>query len=113
MNKSVAPLSIGRYIYRPIADTPFFPDWRHRLAPMGSRTAQAVARVRSYTLCQLETCFASWGARRAFPQGGRQAKQPRPRLHPLAHFLVHALAGSEPRGFRLGGRPPTPSLVPA
>ena len=49
-------------------NTPFFPDWRHRLAPMGSRTAQAVARVRSYTLCQLESCFASWVPAGLFPK---------------------------------------------
>ena len=56
-----------------MSDTPFFPDWRHRLAPMGSRTAQAIARVRSYTLCQLESCFASWVPAGLFPKAG--AKQ--------------------------------------
>jgi hypothetical protein len=38
--------------------TPYFPAWRARLAPLGSRTAQASRQVRAYTLCQLERCFA-------------------------------------------------------
>jgi hypothetical protein len=40
-------------------DTPLFPAWRPRLAALGSRTAQTLQQVRSYTLCQLENCFAS------------------------------------------------------
>jgi hypothetical protein len=39
-------------------NTPLFPAWRPRLAALGSRTAQAFHRVRSYTLCQLENRFA-------------------------------------------------------
>jgi hypothetical protein len=49
-------------------DTPFFPEWRPRLSPLGSRTAQAVRQVRSYTLCQLETCFAAWVPAGLFPK---------------------------------------------
>src|SRR5438034_2435036 len=60
MNKSLADLSIERYIYRSMLDTPFFAPWRPRLAPLGSHTPQAFRQVRSYTLCQLESCFASW-----------------------------------------------------
>ena len=52
--------------------TPFFPAWRPRLAPLGSRTAQALRRVRSYTLCQLETCFASWVPPELFPKAPDQ-----------------------------------------
>jgi len=53
-------------------ETPFFPDWRHRLSPMGSRTAQTLAQVRSYTLCQLETCFASWLPTGLFPKASEK-----------------------------------------
>ena len=49
-------------------NTPFFPEWRRRLGPLGSRTAQTLHRVRSYTLCQLETCFASWLPADLFPK---------------------------------------------
>ena len=48
--------------------TPFFPSWRAGLAPLGSRTAQAFARVRSYTLCQLESCLGSWVPTLLFPK---------------------------------------------
>src|SRR3989442_12710916 len=57
MKKSLACLSIGRYIYRPMHDTPFFSHWRSRLAPMGRRTPQALLKVRAYTLAQLESSF--------------------------------------------------------
>lgn len=49
-------------------DTPFFRPWIHRLAPMGSRTAQAAERVRAYTLCQLENCFRPWLPEALFPK---------------------------------------------
>jgi hypothetical protein len=49
-------------------NTPFFPAWRPRLAPLGSRTAQALRQVRSYTLCQLETCLAPWVPAQLFPK---------------------------------------------
>src|SRR5580698_6054270 len=29
--------SLGKYIYFSMQDTPFFPDWRRRLGPMGQR----------------------------------------------------------------------------
>ena len=35
---------------------------------MGSRTAQAVVRVRAYTLCQLENCFRQWLPEGLFPK---------------------------------------------
>lgn len=35
---------------------------------MGSRTTQAVARVRAYTLCQLEKCFGKWLPQDLFPK---------------------------------------------
>lgn len=53
--------------------TPFFPSWIHRLAPLGSRTSRAVARVRAYTLCQLENCFAQWLPQDLFPKAGQKA----------------------------------------
>ena len=49
-------------------DTPCFPAWLHRLAPMGSRTAQTFHKVRSYTLCQLENCFQDWLPPELFPK---------------------------------------------
>jgi len=48
--------------------TPFFPAWRPRLAPLGSRTAQALRRVRSYTLCQLEDGLGPWVPTQLFPK---------------------------------------------
>jgi hypothetical protein len=48
--------------------SPFFPAWRHQLGPSGSRTAQAFAAVRAYTLCQIETCFAKWLPQHLFPK---------------------------------------------
>jgi hypothetical protein len=54
-------------------DTPFFAPWIARLAPMGSRAAQAVQRVRAFTLCQLENCFARWLPEELFPKASAQA----------------------------------------
>jgi hypothetical protein len=54
-------------------DTPFFGPWICRLAPMGSRTAQALARARACTLCQLENCFGSWLPQELFPKACQQA----------------------------------------
>jgi len=48
--------------------TPFFPAWRPRLAPLGSRTTRAFGHVRSYTLCQLETCLGPWVPSDLFPK---------------------------------------------
>lgn len=52
--------------------TPFFPAWRPRLAPLGSRTAQALRQVRAYTLCQLETCLAAWVPAALFPKASEK-----------------------------------------
>jgi hypothetical protein len=49
-------------------DPPFFEAWLHRLAPLGSRTAQAAAQVRAHTLCQLENCFRQWLPEDLFPK---------------------------------------------
>jgi hypothetical protein len=54
-------------------ETPFFDPWRHRLAPMGARTCQAVQRVRAYTLCQLENCFHQWLPESLFPKASQMA----------------------------------------
>jgi len=53
--------------------TPFLPALRATLAPMGSRTARALGRARSYTLCQLENCFGLWIPATLFPKA--QEKQ--------------------------------------
>jgi hypothetical protein len=53
-------------------NTPCFPAWRACLAPMGSRTAQAFAQVRSYTLCQLETCLGRWLPAQLFPKAAEK-----------------------------------------
>lgn len=49
-------------------DTPCFPEMVHVLAPMGSRTAKAFAKVRAHTLCQLEKGFAPWIPEHLFPK---------------------------------------------
>ena len=54
-------------------DTPFFGPWVHRLAPIGSRTAQAAERVRAHTLCQLENCFRQWLPEDLFPKASEKA----------------------------------------
>ena len=52
--------------------TPFFPAWRPRLAPMGSRTAHTFRHVRAYTLCQLESCFGPWLPDDLFPKAPKK-----------------------------------------
>jgi hypothetical protein len=49
-------------------NTPFFSPWRARLAPLGSRTAKALAGLRACTLCQLETRFAPCLPATLFPK---------------------------------------------
>lgn len=49
-------------------DTPFLPAFRSLLAPMGSRSAQALRLVGSYTLCQLESCLGAWIPPDLFPK---------------------------------------------
>lgn len=51
-----------------MCNTPFFPALVHSLAPLGSRTAKVVAKVRAQTLCQLENCFAPWLPDHLFPK---------------------------------------------
>ncbi len=53
--------------------TPFFGPWIHQLAPMGRRTAQTGERVRAYTLCRLENCFARWLPQELFPKASAKA----------------------------------------
>ncbi len=67
--------AVNRAVYIPpyMHLTPFFGPWIHRLAPMGSRTAQAVERVRPYTLCQLENCLAQWLPEELFPKAAQKA----------------------------------------
>jgi hypothetical protein len=54
-------------------DTPFFAAWIRCLAPLGRRTTQSAARVRAYTLCQLETCFSPWLPPELFPKADQKA----------------------------------------
>jgi hypothetical protein len=65
---------MGRYEYRLIMpDTLFFAPWRHQLGPMGSRTAKTFKQVRSYTLAELESCFARWLPTNLFPKAAEKA----------------------------------------
>jgi hypothetical protein len=68
MKKSIANVSTGRYIYRHMPITPFFPAWQARLNPMGSRSVRALRTVTALTLCQLEKCFAAWIPTHLFPK---------------------------------------------
>ena len=54
-------------------DTPFFPALRACLGPMGSRTFQAVEKVRAFTLCQIEKCFDPWVPKDLFPKAPEKA----------------------------------------
>ncbi len=60
--------------------TPFFPAWRPRLAPLGSRTAQVLRQVRACTLNQLEERFGSWTPKDLFPKAAQKANS-RDRLY--------------------------------
>jgi Transposase DDE domain len=51
-----------------MANTPFFPAWRPRLAPLKSRVAQAGAQLHACTLSQLEVRFAAWVPAELFPK---------------------------------------------
>ena len=52
--------------------TPFLPALRHILAPMGSRTLPTLQQVRSYTLCQLESCLGGWVPATLFPKSAEK-----------------------------------------
>jgi hypothetical protein len=53
-------------------DTPFFPLWRARLSPLGSRTAKTLAGLRACTLCQLEARFGACLPATLFPKAPDQ-----------------------------------------
>jgi hypothetical protein len=53
--------------------TPFFPSWRHRLAPLGSRLAARVHTLRAYTLCHLEERFRVCLPQNLFPKATSKA----------------------------------------
>jgi hypothetical protein len=53
--------------------TPFFPPWRPRLAALGARTAPTLARVRAYTLSQLEARFGTCLPPTLFPKAPAKA----------------------------------------
>lgn len=53
--------------------TPIFASWRHRLGPMGSRTAKIFKQVRAYTLAELEGCFGAWLPADLFPKAAEKA----------------------------------------
>jgi hypothetical protein len=48
--------------------TPFLPALRPRVAPMRSRSLRFAYQVRSYTLCQLESCLGHWLPSSLFPK---------------------------------------------
>lgn len=60
--------------------TPFFSAWRAQLAPLGSRTAKALAGLRACTLCQLEERFGSCLPATLFPKA-REKQNSRDRLY--------------------------------
>jgi hypothetical protein len=49
-------------------NTPFLPAFRHLLAPMGSRSLRTAQHLRTYTLCQLESCLGHWLPSSLFPK---------------------------------------------
>jgi len=51
-----------------MTNTPFFPAWRPRLAPLKSRATPLCASPHSCTLSQLESRFAAWVPARLFPK---------------------------------------------
>jgi len=53
-------------------NTPFFPLWRARLAPLGSRTAKTLADLRACTLCQLEARFGACLPATLFPKASEK-----------------------------------------
>jgi hypothetical protein len=55
------------------SQTPFFSAFRPSLNPLGRRTAQVIKHVRSFTLCQLEKCFAPWMPVELFPKASENA----------------------------------------
>src|SRR5271157_2718160 len=80
MNKRVYALSIERYTYRSMNQTPFFPVWRNRLAPMGRRIAQTLETFQACTLGQLEDRFGHWVPPDLFPKALEKANS-RDRLY--------------------------------
>lgn len=62
----------GIYTAR-MPETPCFAPWRHYLGPMGSRTTQAAAQVRAYTLSQLENCLGAWLPDKLFPKASNKS----------------------------------------
>ena len=64
-----------------MSDTPFFPEWHARLAPMGSRLAQVLKTVKALTLSQLEDRFAPAVPADLFPKAASQTNS-RDRLFP-------------------------------
>jgi hypothetical protein len=55
-----------------MAETPFFPAWRHRFAPMGRRLQAAAHNIQAMTLAQLETVFAACVPDTLFPKAPGQ-----------------------------------------
>src|SRR6266436_1036463 len=52
--------------------TPFLPSLRHLVSPMGSRTTRLFQQVRSFTLCQLESCLGNWVPSELFPKAAEK-----------------------------------------
>jgi hypothetical protein len=56
-----------------LMDTPFFPSWQSRFAPMGRRLAQTFTTVRAYTLSQLEDRLGPYLPQTLFPKAAANA----------------------------------------
>ena len=60
-------------------NTPWFPPWLHRLAPMGRRTVEVLTHIRQCTLSQVEIRFGSLfaaAALRPLPPGDHHRERP-------------------------------------
>jgi hypothetical protein len=55
-----------------MSKTPFFPAWQARFNPMGSRSGRVLRTLSTFTLCQLEKCFAPWIPTHLFPKAASQ-----------------------------------------
>lgn len=83
---------VNRAVYLPPyrEPPPFFPAWRPRLAPLGSRLQAGAQTVQAFTWAQLEKRFASVLPPGLFPKAARKANS-RHRLYPRERTFYHFL----------------------
>jgi len=67
-NDNTACVNTGGIYTARMNITPFFPSWRPRLAPMGSRLAKTASPLRRLTLGQLESHFRACVSESLFPK---------------------------------------------